>query len=387
MKKYNLLIPMAGKAQRFADKGYKMPKPLIMAKTKHVIDWAMDSVWAKDCNIIFEVRLDHINNFSIDKILRSKFGDDIKIVVIDHDTEGSVCTCMLAEEHIDNDLPLIIYTPDVCFEPAFDPGSIDESLDGFILSFKANSPAHSYIELDDNGFAVKTAEKQVISSNAAVGVYYYKTGRMFMKYAKEMVDKKIKTKNEFYICPMFNMIIRDGGKVKIDHVDKMHVLGTPQELEFFVKNVSYKFGERPIALCSDHSGFDAKEATKVTLKKMGIEYIDFGCYVEKDSDYTDFASQVVQAIKDNTCDFGMGFCRTGQGVNMFMNHKGLRSALVSDEFTAEMAVRHNCANFFSIPQKYVTPTQIKEIIEVIKRSSFDGGRHMSRMKETIGYDN
>ena len=72
MKKYNLLIPMAGKAQRFVDKGYKMPKPLIMAKDKHVIDWAMESIETKDCNVIFQVRLDHINNFSIDKILKKK---------------------------------------------------------------------------------------------------------------------------------------------------------------------------------------------------------------------------------------------------------------------------------------------------------------------------
>ena len=55
MKKYNLLIPMAGKAQRFADKGYKMPKPLIMAKNMHVIDWAMNSIETKDCNVIFHV--------------------------------------------------------------------------------------------------------------------------------------------------------------------------------------------------------------------------------------------------------------------------------------------------------------------------------------------
>jgi choline kinase len=157
MKKYNLLIPVAGKAQRFADKGYKMPKPLIMAKDKHVIDWAMGSIETKDCNIIFQVRLDHVNNFSIDKILKKKFGNDISIVVVDHDTEGSVCTCMLAEHLIDNELPLIIYTPDVCFSPTFDPNDIPKELDGFLLTFKANSPAHSYVELDENGYAIKTA--------------------------------------------------------------------------------------------------------------------------------------------------------------------------------------------------------------------------------------
>lgn len=383
MKKYNLLIPMAGKAQRFADKGYKMPKPLIMAKDMHVIDWAMNSIETKDCNVIFQVRLDHINNFSIDKILKKKFGDDVKIVVVDHDTEGSVCTCMIAEDLIDNELPLIIYTPDVYFGPKFDPSSIPKELDGFLLTFKANSPAHSYVELGDDGYAVKTAEKQVLSSNAAVGVYYYRTGSLFVKHAKEMINANIKTKNEFYICPMFNTIIRDGGKVGIRTVDKMHVLGTPAELEFFVRNVSWKFGERPIALCSDHSGWDKKEATKLILENMGIKYIDFGCYVQKDSDYPDFTIQAANAIKDQICDFGLGFCRTGQGVNMCANHHGLRSALVFNDYTAEMAVRHNCANFFGMSSKYITTEDIKIIIQTIKDNSFDGGRHMSRMTEVL----
>ena len=116
MKKYNLLLPIAGRAQRFLDKGYTMPKPLIMSKDKHIIDWSMSSVDTSECNIIFAVRLEHINSFSIDDILRSKFGDDIKIVVIDRVTDGSVSTCLLAKEFINNDLPLIIYTPDVYFE-------------------------------------------------------------------------------------------------------------------------------------------------------------------------------------------------------------------------------------------------------------------------------
>ena len=60
MKKYNLLLPIAGKAQRFIDAGYTMPKPLILAKNKHVIDWALDSVDVSECNLIFMLSLIHI---------------------------------------------------------------------------------------------------------------------------------------------------------------------------------------------------------------------------------------------------------------------------------------------------------------------------------------
>ena len=380
--KYNILLPIAGKAQRFADQGYDMPKPLIMAKTKQVIDWAMESIDYTECNLIFAVRLEHIHNYSIDTILKRKFGENVKIVVVDHDTDGSVSTCLLAKEHIDNDLPLFIYTPDVYFQSTFDPSSVSEELDGALLTFKANSPAHSYARTDEDGYVTKTAEKQVISSDAAVGVYYYKQGSMFVKYAEELVNKDIRTKDEFYICPMYNLLVRDGYKVGIVPVQKMHVLGTPEELEFFVDKVAYRFGERPIGLCCDHSGYETKENVKKILQSLNIEFIDFGCHVEKDTDYNGYVNQAVESINSKVCDFSLGFCRTGQGINIAANHhENIRAALIFDEYTAEMARRHNCANFFSIPSKYTTIESLEKIIQTLINSSFDGGRHMTRMSK------
>ncbi len=189
MKKVNLLLPIAGRAQRFIDKDYLVPKPLIVADGKHIIDWSLSSIDISKCNLIFCVRWDHINKFSIDYILRQKFGDDIKIVVIDHITEGAVSTCLLAKKYIDNENPLVIYTPDTYFLNQFDPYTVSEDIDGLILTFKANSPAHSYAKLDDEGYVTKTAEKEVISENAAVGVYYFKSGHDFVTYGEKLIEK------------------------------------------------------------------------------------------------------------------------------------------------------------------------------------------------------
>ena len=384
MKKYNLLMPIAGKAQRFIDEGYTMPKPLIMARDKQIIDWSLSSINTEECNIIFAVRLDHIHNFAIDDILRNKFGDDVKIVVIDRITRGSVETCLLAEEHINNDLPLVIYTPDVYFQPTWDPASVPSELDGYLLTFKANSPAHSYVQIDNQGYATRTAEKEVISQNAAVGVYYYKSGKMFVEYAKRLIEEDIRVKNEFYICPMFNFLIEEGLKVGIEQAEKMHVLGTPAELEFFVDHVVAKFGDKPIGLCCDHSGYKTKEMAKKILDDNGLSYIDFGSHIKKDCDYNEFVIQAGRAMKEKVCDYTLGFCRTGQGVNILANHlPGVRAALVFDDYTAEYAMRHNCANFFSVPEKYVDKDQLERMIKKWKDSSFDGGRHMTRMKKTL----
>ena len=182
MKKYNLLLPIAGKAQRFLDAGYTMPKALILAKNKHVIDWAMDSVDTTECNLIFMVRVDHVYNFSIDKILQQKFGEDITIIKLSKVTRGALETCTLAREHIDNDLPLIVYTPDVHFNPVFNPDTISADSDGFLLTFTANSPDHSYSEYGEDGVVTNVVEKEVISKEANVGLYHFKSGKIFLKY-------------------------------------------------------------------------------------------------------------------------------------------------------------------------------------------------------------
>lgn len=383
MKKYNLLLPVAGKAQRFLDAGYMMPKPLILANNKHVIDWAMESIDYSDCNLIFIVRLDHIYNFSIDKILKQKYGEDITIVTVDRVTRGALETCTLAREHIDNDLPLLIYTPDVYFQPTFNPDSIGEC-DGFLLTFLANSPDHSYSDTDENGVVSRVVEKEVISQHANVGVYYFNTGKLFLHYADEAIASNMLVKNEFYIAPIYNLMLHDNLKVTAEDTSKMHILGTPDTFEFFCKRVLPKFGEKPIALACDHSGFELKEICKTLLQKHRIKYIDVGTYVNKSCDYYDYVSQSADLVSRGICDHAISFCRTGQGVNISANHcEPLISALTFDEFTARMSVEHNCANHFSVPSKYVDEETMERMILTWFMVSFDGGRHFTRLNKVF----
>lgn len=386
-KKYNLLIPMAGRGQRFIDAGYTVPKQLMHVKEKQLIDISLGSVDMTDCNLIFVVRDDQVYNLRIDEILKSKFGNDIVIVTTDGLTDGSVCSCLLAREHIDNDLPLVIHTLDIQFLPTFDPLVLaKENCDGLLLTFKSNSTNYSYVATNEDGFATKTAEKKVISPNACVGIYGFKRGSDFCKFADEMIKKDLRTNNEFYISPLYNLLIDAGLKVRTEPVEKMHIFGTPVEFQFYKNNVTNKFGEKPIALCSDHSGFESKEAFKSALEEMGLEYIDFGTRLKVDCDYTVFIAQAVDAMNDRTCDHSIAFCRTGQGVNMCANKfENIRSALVYDEFSAEMSVRHNCANFFSVPARvFKTKEQALQILKAISENTFDGGRHQIRVQELMG---
>jgi RpiB/LacA/LacB family sugar-phosphate isomerase len=381
--KPNILVPMAGLGSRFIKEGFKVPKQLINIKDKHLIDISLDCLNYEDCNLIFVVRDETVYNFHIDELLKKKFGDDIKIVVLDKLTDGSVCSCLYAEEYIDNDAPLVIHTLDIEFRPVFDPHTMNDlDADGLLLTFKSNSANYSYADVDDDGYVKRTAEKKAISSNACVGIYGFKKGSDFCKYARGMIIKDIRTKNEFYIAPLYNLLVDDDKKIVTSDVDKMHVFGTPDEFHFYKENVIRKLGDKPIAICSDHSGFEAKEEFKHILEKHNLEYIDFGTILNKDCDYRDYIAQAVKAISERDCNYGFGFCRTGQGVNICANkYKGIRSALIYDEYSMEMAVRHNCANFFAIPAKDFTFERMDNYLKLCTNHTFDGGRHQVRIQE------
>ena len=393
MSKVNLVVPMAGVGQRFVDAGYRIPKQLITLGEKQLLDISLDCIDLAQCNLIFVVRDDQVYNYHLDKLLYDKYGNDIKIVVTDGMTGGALSSCLLAEEYIDNDSPVLVYTLDVEFSPRFDPSNLlNCEQDGLILSFKANSKNYSYILTDPtNNLVTKVAEKKVISSHACVGLYGFKRGSDFCRYARFAIDNSMTVKGEFYIAPLYNLLIQDGLKITEQLVDKIHVFGTPQEFDFYRFNVRKIFGEKPIALCSDHSGFKAKAAMTKVLQSRGIKVIDFGSHLAKDCDYRDYIEQATKAIQEKTCDFAFGFCRTGQGVNICANKfKGIRAALIYDDFSAEMAIRHNCANFLSVPEKVYLDGQSQEgseqqsflsrIVDQCVEHSFDGGRHQMRVQ-------
>ncbi len=375
-------MPVAGKAARFIDAGWMLPKPLIMIKERNMLDWSMSSLNYDNCHLIFAVRKDHIQSHSIDKIIKNRYGADTSIVVVDKITRGTASTCLLAKDLINNQSPLVIYTPDVYFEPKFNIQDAVKS-DGFLLTFKANSPAHSYVLEDDSGKVVNVAEKEVISNHANVGLYGFKHGSMFVQYAEEMIAREMTTNNEFYVAPIYNLVIRDGLSVHRSGIEKMHVLGTPEDLKFFISRTLKRFGERAVSLCADHSGFALKEIAKDCLHNLGIPYIDCGTYTQSDCDHFDFLFQVAHNIRDGISDFGMAFCRTGQGFNLAANKiKNIRSALIWDEYTAEHSIAHNCANFFCVPSAYVTnKTLFAAMIWKLMNTTFSGGRHMNRIQK------
>jgi dTDP-glucose pyrophosphorylase len=235
MKKYNLLIPMVGRGQRFRDAGFSIPKQLIQVGHQQMIDWSMSCIKKEDCNQIFIIRRDTVDVNRMDAVLKSKFGDDIKIVIAENETNGTVSSCLLAENYINNELPITITTLDMYFEPHFDPSQVTNS-DGVVLTFNAENPAYSYSQVGDDGYVIRTAEKEVISNHAHAGLYHFAKGSTFVRLAKEMIKRNIRVKNEFYVAPLYNLFIEEGMKISIQPIDRLWSMGTPDERKYFLDN-------------------------------------------------------------------------------------------------------------------------------------------------------
>ena len=235
--KLNIIIPMAGAGSRFAAAGYTFPKPLIDVNNKPMIHHVVDNIGI-EANYIYVVQKAHREYFNLDTLL-NLITPDCKIVEVDGLTEGSAVTSLMAKEHIDNDNPLFFANSDqhVVWDPMDFMYEMQETKsDGGIVTFKATHPKWSFAKADENNFVTEVAEKNPISDNATVGFYYWKHGSDYVKYAEQMIEKNIRTNNEFYVCPVFNEAIGDNKKIKMYQADEMWGLGTPEDLQHFLNN-------------------------------------------------------------------------------------------------------------------------------------------------------
>ena len=233
--KMNVLIPMAGAGSRFQKAGYTFPKPLIEVHGKPMIQVVVENINI-DANYIYVVQKSHRKEYNLDTLL-NLITPGCHIVEVDGVTEGAAVTTLLAKDYINNHEPLLMANSDQYVEwdsNEFMYKMIEQDVDGGIVSFEATHPKWSFAKVDDFGYVTEVAEKNPISNIATVGIYYWKHGSDYVKYAEQMIDKDIRTNGEFYVCPVFNEAIQDNKKIKTFNISKMWGLGTPEDLIQFI---------------------------------------------------------------------------------------------------------------------------------------------------------
>ena len=236
-KKMNVLIPMAGAGSRFAAAGYTFPKPLIEVNGKPMIQVVTENLNV-EAHFIYIVQKNHYDKYNLKQLL-NLISPGCDIVQVNSLTEGAACTTLLAKELINNDEPLLMANSDQYVEWNSNEclyAFTADGVDGGIVTFRATHPKWSFAKLGDDGFVTEVAEKNPISNIATVGIYYWKKGSDYVKYAEQMIEKNIRTNGEFYVCPVFNEAIGDGKKIRVKDVPKMWGIGTPEDLNYFLEN-------------------------------------------------------------------------------------------------------------------------------------------------------
>lgn len=238
-KNMTIIITMAGIGSRFRKVGYNCPKYMIEAKGKTLFEWSMDSLLDYNNHVdkyIFVVRReDDASEFIRHKC--DNYGiDNIEILEIDHMTDGQATTCMLAVQSCKPDNAVMVYNIDTYVEP-FEMKYADIAGDGHIPCFHADGEHWSFVKLDDDGKATEVREKVRISDNCTLGAYYFSSARLYKELYDEFYsDDSRMEKKEKYIAPLYNLMIEKKMDVTISIVDsdKVHVLGTPEELKMFL---------------------------------------------------------------------------------------------------------------------------------------------------------
>jgi ribose 5-phosphate isomerase B len=139
---------------------------------------------------------------------------------------------------------------------------------------------------------------------------------------------------------------------------------------------------KPIAIGSDHAGFEYKVAIVKWLTEKGYQVSDKGVDENKSVDYPDYAHPVAEAVEEGEVAFGILLCGSANGVCITANkHQGIRAGLSFEPEVAKLIRQHNDANIIGIPARFVSLDVAKQMIELFIETPFEGGRHQTRVNK------
>lgn len=254
----NILIPMAGEGNRFKEKGYSTPKPLIPTfdrnskKEYPMVICAANNLPGVDDpknKIIFIDRTFHREQ-GVESTIKS-YWSNAQFITLDKLTEGQASTCLKAKDLIDNDEELLIGPCDcgiIIDKDKFN--KLREESDCIVFTFTNNDSvldnpnAYGWMKADENGNIIKASVKKAISDHpekdpAVTAVFWFKHGKDFVKAAEDMIAANDRINNEFYVDEVVNFIIKNGLNAKIFNVDKYFCWGTPKDYEDYQNTVRY----------------------------------------------------------------------------------------------------------------------------------------------------
>jgi dTDP-glucose pyrophosphorylase len=244
----NFVIPMAGRGERFLKAGYKTPKYMVKAGSKTLFEWALEGIPLDLANkLIFICLQEHEEKYNVTSFIKKTINDKYPflndkyiVIFIKKVTRGQAETVLAAKKYINNSTSLVIYNIDSYFSSSRLRQRLisakNQKIDGILGVFYDNNPKWSFAKINKKGFVSRTTEKNPISNIASTGLYVFTEGMDFVNAVEYALKTGMTTNDEFYIAPLYNILIKQNKKYIVDPVEEFWSLGTPEDLNFFVDN-------------------------------------------------------------------------------------------------------------------------------------------------------
>ena len=235
----NFIIPMAGLGSRFVKAGYSLPKMLLEAKGKTLLEWSLSSLPLQLSTVVVFVGLkEHEQEFELTANIKALYPAlNCRFIYLEQPSRGQGETVYLSLGECDMELPLVIFNIDTYFSSSTLPDVlVNPANDGVLGCFQSNEDRFSFAKLDEQGeYVIEVKEKEVISDHALTGLYTFKKAGDFKETFEYHQLHNITVKGEFYIAPMYNYLIALGKRYVLDEAQEHVILGTPEEYQQFLQ--------------------------------------------------------------------------------------------------------------------------------------------------------
>jgi len=238
----NIVIPMAGAGSRFSIAGYDVPKPFIEFNNKMMIEHVLGSFENVEANFILVLQEKFLTEQKkqLEK-LKSRYRLDF--VTVPKLTMGAAITALAAHKKVDSNKDIIFADSDNIFNKDdisnFITYARENELSGALLTISSNNPCYSYAKVDENNYLVETKEKEVISSHAITGVYYFKSLEQFRDSVIDLVVESDLSKGEFYMSNVYNHLKKLTSKISVFDIKHFDCVGTPEQLKQYIERGVY----------------------------------------------------------------------------------------------------------------------------------------------------
>lgn len=183
---------------------------------------------------IFALRADDVQRFRLDNAV-ALLTDRPAVVRVKASTQGSACTALLAVAHIEPDEELLVVSANELVDVNMAEvlaGFRERGLDGGTIVFPSIHPRYSYVKLDADGLVTEASQRDPISRDATVGVFWYRRGADFIQSAMAMIRKGASTEGQYYLCPTFNEMLLAQRRIGVHRIASAayHPLKTRRQL-------------------------------------------------------------------------------------------------------------------------------------------------------------